>query len=113
MSNIWVVLNETKDQIVAAFETESPDSKPHWEEFFKHRPGCVFCGRTERMAYLNRPAVEQVKWYFNYFYWEDMSRWGYGDPDGIGWSAAMALPEPIKMLAFVGGIGHGSDSSRH
>jgi hypothetical protein len=45
-----------------------------------------------------------MKWYFNYFYWEDQSRWGYADPDGIGWSAAMALPEPIKMLALVGGV---------
>jgi hypothetical protein len=108
-----VILNEAKDAVVEVFETDSPDSKPHWPEFYLHRPGCVFCGRTERTAaYPGKPATEALKWYFNYFYWEDTSRWGYGDPSGIAWSAAMALPEPIKMLAFVGGVGHGLDSSR-
>ena len=107
MSTLWVILNEAKDAVVEVFETESPDSKPHWPEFYLHRPGCVFCGPT--MQVRGKIATD---WYYNYFYWEDMSRWGYGDPSGIGWSAAMALPEPIKMLAFVGGVGHGLDSSR-
>lgn len=112
MSTLWVILNETKDAVVEVFETESPDSKPHWPEFYLHRPGCVFCGRLEpKLSYMTDTSG-QVKWYYNYFYWEDLTRWGYGDPSGIGWSATMALPEPIKMLAFVGGVGHGLDSSR-
>jgi hypothetical protein len=104
MNNIWVVLNETKDQIVAVFETESPDSRPHWDEFFKHKAGCVFCGRPETTLRFMTGASQKMKWYVNYFYWEDQSRWGYTDPDGMGWSALLALPEPIKMLALVGGV---------
>jgi hypothetical protein len=111
MNSIWVVLNETKDQIVAVFETESADSRPHWDEFYKHKAGCVFCGRPEMRLSFSKGNSLQMKWYFNYFYWEDQSRWGYSDPDGMGWSAAMALPEPIKMLVLVGGI-YGTDSSR-
>lgn len=105
MSTLWVILNEAKDAVVEVFETLSPDSKPHWPEFYLHRPGCVFCGRTQDVL---RPSgrTQVLTWYFNYFYWEDTSRWGLDEPNGIGWSAAMALPEPIKMLAFVGGVGH-------
>lgn len=110
MNNVWVILNEAKDEIVEVFETDSPDSKVHWDLFFQHRAGCVFCGRPDRLLRFNKPAIESIKWYYNYFYWEDQARWGYSDPDGIGWSAAMTLPEPIKMLAFVGGM-YGTDSS--
>lgn len=94
MKNIWVILNESKDEVIHLFETEGADSKPHWPEFFKHRAGCVFCGRPSMFK-------GEISWYYNYFYWEDQARWGYSDPDGIGWAAAMALPDPIKMLAML------------
>lgn len=103
MNTIWVILNETKDAVVAVFETEDADSKPHWDLFFQHRPGCVFCGRVEKTMYSFHSTSEKMKWYYNYFYWADMSRWGYKDPGGIAWSAAMALPEPIKMLELLRG----------
>lgn len=104
MNNVWVILNETKDAVVAVFETVDADSKPHWDLFYQHRQGCVFCGRKEQLLRFNKPVIEQLKWYYNYFYWEDQTRWGYGDPDGIAWSAAMTLPEPIKMLEILRGV---------
>lgn len=106
MNNVWVVLNETKDVILEVFETVEADSKPHWDLFFKHRAGCVFCGRNSE---IRGKAV--VDWYYNYFYWDNLNRWGLDEPNGIGWSAAMTLPEPIKMLVFVGGM-YGTASSR-
>lgn len=102
MKNIWVILNETKDEIVEIFETVETDSKPHWDKFYKHRPGCVFCGRTEERIGRNFAKTMQLNWYYNYFYWEDTMRWGYGDPVGIAWSSAMTLPDPIKMLVMLG-----------
>lgn len=107
MKSIWVILTETKDAIVEVFETESPDSKTHWDKFFQFRAGCVFCARTEtKMSYSSKGLVytESVKWYVNYFYWEDTARWGMYEPDGIGWSACLALPEPIKMVEMIGGL---------
>lgn len=108
MNNVWVILNEAMDEIVQVFETADADSKRHWDLFFQHRPGCVFCGKATTAIGFLSGKTEKLTWYYNYFYWEDQSRWGYGDPDGIGWSAAMTLPEPIKMLVFVGGM-YGSD----
>jgi hypothetical protein len=98
MNNVWVILNETKDVIVTVFETDDADSSLHWPEFYLHKPGCVFCGRTMEV----RGKVETA-WYYNYFYWGNPTYWGHGQPDGIGWSAVMTLPEPIKMLNFVRG----------
>lgn len=96
MKVMWVILNETKDAVVELFETESADSKFHWDKFYKHRPGCVFCARPARSW-----SKHKWEWHYNYFYWADLARWGYGDPDGIAWSAAMTLPEPIKLLVML------------
>lgn len=102
MKHVWVILNETKDAVVSIFETDGADSKPHWPEFFKHRAGCVFFGKvTDNWSFDDhKPKVR--KWYYNYFYWNDQARWGYTDPDGIGWAAIMVLPEPIKLLVMIG-----------
>lgn len=97
MKVLWVILNEAKDAVVEMFETDSPDSSFYWDKFFDHRPGCVFCGRVPANWNRNRSR----EWYFNYFFWDDMTRWGYDDPDGIAWSAAMTLPEPIKLLVML------------
>lgn len=97
MKVMWVILNTAKDEIVELFETTDAVSLPHWEKFYKHKQGCVFCMRPA----TGRDLELERNWYFNYFYWDDMGRWGYGDPDGIGWSAAMTLPEPIKLLVML------------
>lgn len=102
MTSVWVILNQTKDAVVQVFETADSDSKRHWDLFFQHKAGCVFCGCKGVTSSFMRGRSETLKWYSNYFYWEDKSRWGYGDPDGIGWSAIIALPEPIKMLVLIG-----------
>lgn len=107
MKNIWVILNEAKDSVIQVFETEDPDSRKHWDLFFQHRAGCAFCGRTSQIT----GQKTELKWFYNYYYWNDQARWGYDQPDGIGWAAAMTLPEPIKMLVLVGGL-HGSDRER-
>jgi hypothetical protein len=102
MKTVWVILNETKDVILEVFETVEADSKPHWGKFYQYRPGCVFCGRV-RMNPYKKTIDPGLDWYYNYFYWDDQSRWGLDSPNGIAWSAAMTLPEPIKMLEFVRG----------
>lgn len=105
MNNVWVILNETKDAVVAVFETEDADSKPHWDLFFQHPQGCVFCGRlADGLNVATMKRGPYLTWYYNYFYWEDTAQWGIGLPIGIAWSAAMTLPEPIKMLELVGGM---------
>ena len=105
MKVMWVILNETKDAVVELFETESSDSKVHWEKFYKHRSGCVFCARvdeTRTFGFSNGVSTKvSRKWYVNYFFWDDMARWGYGDPNGMGWSACMTLPEPIRLLEML------------
>ena len=97
MNVLWVILNEEKNAVLESFETRDPDSKPHWDKFLQHRPGVVFCQRKT-------PDIQGkpfVKWYYNHFYWNDTARWGYGPPDGIGWSACMAIPEILKMVEFL------------
>ena len=76
MKVMWVILNTAKDAIVELFETDSADSKVHWDKFYKHRPGCVFCARPA-------PSWSKHKreWYYNYFYWHDEAMWGTGEPD--------------------------------
>lgn len=101
MKHVWVILNETKDAVVSVFETDEADSKPHWPEFLKHRAGCVFCGKIVDRITM-KGTTQRREWYYNYFYWNDQSRWGYSDPDGIGWAAIMVLPEPIKLLVMIG-----------
>lgn len=96
MKVMWVILNADKDEIVELFETDGADSKVHWDKFYKHRPGCVFCARPAP-GYVERKR----DWYYNYFYWHDRNMWGIGEPDGIAWSAAMTLPEPIKLLVML------------
>jgi hypothetical protein len=100
MSVLWIVLNDDKSAVIEVFETIEADSKPHWDKFFEHRAGNVFCRRIQDLAWV-KPAQSKVTWFVNYFYWEDMSRWGYGDPTGMGWSACMAIPEILKMVEFL------------
>lgn len=102
MKTLWVILNDDKSAVLEVFQTELPGSKVHWEKFYQHKPGNVFCHRV----HLRTPGAFDKKdidvaWYFNYFYWEDISRWGYGDPSGIAWSACMAVPEILKMLELI------------
>lgn len=98
MSILWVILNDDKSALIEAFETIEADSKPHWEKFYQHKQGNVFSRRTEDVMRFNKLPATRSMWFVNYFYWEDMSRWGYGDPTGIGWSACMAIPEIVKMV---------------
>ena len=97
MNVLWVILNEEKDAIVETFETIEADSKPHWDKFLQHRPGVCFCCRESDSIFGRR----EKKWYYNHFYWSDTTRWGYGPPAGVGWSACMAIPEILKMVEFV------------
>jgi len=98
MNTLWVILNEAKDSVIDVFETSDADSERHWGKFLKHRAGSVFCRRSN----LNyQSAKDEHKWYVSYHYWDDMARWGYGEPTGVGWSACMAIPEPLKMLEFL------------
>lgn len=97
MNVLWITLSEDRTHIVDSFETRDADSSRHWDKFFQHRAGTVFCRRASN-GFINRG--EKV-WYVNYFYWEDTTRWGYGPPYGIGWSACLAIPEILKMLEFV------------
>ena len=98
MNTLWVILNEDKSAVLEIFETSDVDSSRHWPKFFEHRQGTVFCRRAERLLRFNNPPIEVGKWYVSYFYWEDTSMWGIGEPKGIAWSACMALPQPLKML---------------
>ena len=97
MNVLWVILNEEKNAVLESFETRDPDSKPHWDKFLPHRPGVVFCQRKSFDIW----GKSSAKWYVNHFYWNDTARWGYGPPDGIGWSACMAIPEILKMVEFL------------
>lgn len=101
MSILWVILNDDKSEVIEAFETQELDSKPHWDKFLEHKAGNVFCRRTETVLRFQKPEEKRATWYSNYFYWEDMSRWGYGDPTGMGWSACMTIPEIVKMVEFL------------
>lgn len=95
MNAMWVILNDDKSAVIEVFETIQVDSKPFWDKFMQHKAGTVFC---RRKSYL---TVESVDWYVSYYYWDDVSTWGYGEPVGLAWSACMALPEPIKMLELL------------
>lgn len=101
MNVLWVILNDDKSAVVEVFETSEADSKPHWDKFFLHKQGTVFCRRVTEVHRFNKPTALNVSWFFNYFFWDDMTRWGYGDPNGIGWSACMAIPEILKMVEFL------------
>jgi len=97
MKVLWVILNEDKDAIVESFETSDSDSRPHWDKFINHKAGTVFC-RISKYGFRDKPILT---WYYNYFFWEDQGRWGYGAPSGVAFSAAMAVPEILKMLELV------------
>ena len=101
MSILWVILNEDKSAVLEVFETAEADSRPHWDKFFQHRQGNVFCRRTNSPIAQRAGRAGDFTWFFNYFYWADMTRWGYGDPTGIGWSACLAVPEALKMVEFL------------
>lgn len=105
MTTIWVVLNEAKTEIVEVIETESPDSKPLWPQLFKYKAGCVFCRKKHepirQMMGLPAQHSKTHTWYVNLWYWEDTSRWGYGTPSGMTWSACLALPAPLKMVEII------------
>jgi len=57
----------------------------------------VFCGRPP----ASWSSDASRNWYFNYFFWNDMGSWGNGKPSGIAWSAAMTLPDPVKLLVML------------
>lgn len=102
MSTLWVILNDDKSTVIEVFETEDADSARHWDKFFQHKPGNVFCRRiTLRTPGAFNKRDKDIAWYFNYFYWEDITLWGCGNPTGIAWSACMAIPEPLKMLELL------------
>lgn len=97
MTTLWVILNDAKDAVIEVFETNDADSRRHWDKFFNHKAGTVFCRRIN----TNPGRKDDNTWYYSYYYWSDMTRWGYEDPDGIGWSACMAIPEILKVLEFL------------
>ena len=101
MSTLWVILNDDKTEIVEVFETNDADSKRHWDKFFECKQGAAFCRRTTAKAQRDGGWADEVKWYHSYFYWNDHSNWACGPPDGIGWSACLAIPESIKMLELL------------
>ena len=102
MKTLWVILNDDKSAVLDVFETEDADSARHWDKFFQHRAGNVFCRRQNTLpAFAAIKKIKGTAWYVNYHYWADTARWGYGEPNGMAWSSCMALPEPLKMLEFI------------
>lgn len=101
MNTLWVILNADKSAVVDVFETNSPDSVAHWAKFFEHKAGSVFCRRDNSPISIRvNPLRGLHTWYVNYHYWPD-DEWGIGEPTGMGWSACLAVPEPIKMLELL------------
>jgi hypothetical protein len=94
MSALWVILNDDKTEVIEVFTSEDSNSQPFQEKFKKHKAGTVFCRRAETYSV-------RVNWYYSMHVWHDVTRWGYGEPDLITWSACYIIPEIIKMLEIV------------
>lgn len=101
MNTLWVILNADKTAVIELFETSDADSKRHWDKFMQFPQGTVFCRRMGmRMRFSDNP-IKEHKWYVSYFFWDDHTLWGHGDPKGVGWSACLAIPTTLKMLEFL------------
>lgn len=101
MSALWVILNDDKTEVIEVFTSEDPNSMPFQEKFKQYRAGTVFCRRRSETATMFNGKKSADTWYYSMFVWNDVTRWGYGEPDLISWSACYTIPEIIKMMEIV------------